>query len=59
MKIVGKTDFSDQFKKIVTCYTKIDYVDILLQTACMIVNPIMFDNFASLFDCTLVGWSSD
>ena len=41
-KIVGKTDFSDQFKKKKK------------KTACILINPVMFDNFASLFNCTTV-----
>ena len=57
-KIFGKTDFSDQIKKIVTNYKKIDYnMDILRQTICMVVNPIMVDNFAYLFKCTAVSRS--
>ena len=59
-KNVGKTDFSVQCKNIVTRYKKTGYnVDILRQTACMVINPILVDNFASLFDCTTVGRSSD
>ena len=30
----------------------------LQQTACLVVNPITVDNFAFLFNCTLVGWTS-
>ena len=59
-KIVGKTDFPAQFKKIVTRYIKICYnMDILRQTACMIANPVMVDNFAFLFNCTKMDRSSD
>ena len=39
---------------IVTCYNKVGYmynIDILWQTACMIFNLIMVDNFASFFNC--------
>ena len=49
-----------KFKQIVVRYKKIGYnMNILRQTACMVVNPIMLDNFASLFNCTTVGKSSD
>ena len=59
-KIVNKTDVSVQLKKFDTRYNRIGYnIDILRQTARMVVNPIMVDNFASLFDCTTVGRSSD
>ena len=34
-------------------------MDILRQTAGIDVNPIMFDNFASLFNCLTIGRSSD
>ena len=58
-KIVCKTDFPVH-KKIITRYKKIEYnLDILRQTACMVVNLTMVDNFASLFNCMTVGRSSD
>ena len=51
--IVGKANFSVQFQKIVTSYKKIGYnMDSLRQTAYMVGNPIMVDNFASLFNNT-------
>ena len=51
-KIIGKYDFSYHFKKIIVRY-KIDYnIDVLRQTACLVVNPIKVKNFAYLFDCT-------
>ena len=34
-------------------------MDILRQNACMVDNQITVDNFASLFNCTTVGRSSD
>ena len=59
-KIVDKTDFSVQFKTIVTRYMKLGYnMDILRQTACMAVDPIMVDNFAIVFNCTTVCRSSE
>ena len=40
-------DFSVQLKKIVSRYKKIGYnKDILRQTACIVVNPIMVNKFA-------------
>ena len=39
-KIIGKYDFPYQFKKIIVCYKKIGYnIDVLRQTACLVVNP--------------------
>ena len=41
-------------------YKKIGYnIDVLRQTACLVVNPIKVNNFAYLFDCTTVGRASD
>ena len=59
-KFIGKTDFSVQFrKKIVTRYKMICYnTDILRQTVCLVVYPVMVDRFASLFHCTTVNRSS-
>ena len=59
-KIVGRTNFSDQFKKIIMCYKRIGYnINIMGQSACLVVNPITVNNFASLFNCTPVGRTSD
>ena len=39
---------------------KIGYnIDVLRQTACLVVNPIKDNNFAYLFDCTTVGQALD
>ena len=59
-KIIGKNDFPYHFKKIIVRYKKIGYnVDILQQTACLVVNPIKVNSFAYLFNCTTVGRASD
>ena len=59
-KIIGKYDFSYHFKKIIACYKNIGYnIDVLRQTACLVVNPIKVNNFADLFDWTTVGRASD
>ena len=59
-KIVGSNNFSAQFIKIISHYKKIGYnINVLQQTACMVVNPITVGNFAFLFKCTPVGWTSD
>ena len=50
-KIIGKNDFSFHFKKIIVRYKKIGYnIDVLRQTAGLVVNPIKFNNFAYLFN---------
>ena len=59
-KIIGKNDFPYHFKKIIVRYKKIGYnIDVLRQTACLVVNPIKVNSFAYLFDCTTVGRASD
>ena len=41
-KIIGKNDFSYHFKKISVRYKKNGYsIDVLRQTACLLVNPIV------------------
>ena len=59
-KIIGKNDFPYQFKKIIIRYKNIGYnIDVLQQTACLVVNPIKVNSFAYLFNCTTVGRASD
>ena len=55
-KIYACNDFSTQFRKIILRYKKIGYnINVKGQTACMVVNPITVNNFASLFNCTPAG----
>ena len=59
-KIIGKNDFPYHFKKIVVRYKKIGYnINVMRQTACLVVNPIKVNSFAYLFNCTTVGWTLD
>ena len=59
-RIVGSNNFSAQFIKIISHYKKIVYnINVLQQTACLVVNPITVGNFAFLFNCTPVGRTSD
>ena len=59
-KIVGRADFSDQFRKIIVRYKRIGYnINIMRQSACLVFNPVPVNNFASLFNCTPVGRASD
>ena len=59
-RIVDSNMFSAQFIKIISHDKKIGYkINVLLETACLVVNPIMVGNFAFLFNCTLVCWTSD
>ena len=59
-KIRGMTDFSDQFRKIIMRYKRIGYnLNVMRQSACLVINPITVDGYASLFNCTPVGRASD
>ena len=59
-KIVGSNNFSAQFIEIISHYKNIGYnINVLQQTACLVVNPITVGNFAFLFNCTPVGRTSD
>ena len=59
-KIVGKSNFSEQFRKLINRYKRIDIsLDIMRQTACLVVKPIIVDDYASLFNCTTTVRASD
>ena len=59
-RIVGKPNFSDQFKKIVKRYIRVGYnLDIMRQSACLVLNPITVHSYGFLFNCTTVGQASD
>ena len=62
-KIIGKNDIPYHFKKkkkIIVRYKTIGYnIDVLRQTACLVVNPIKVNSFAYLFHCTTVGRTSN
>ena len=61
----GKSNFSEQFRKLINRYKRIGYsLDIMRQTACLVVNPIIVDDYASglrlndgfFVKCLPVGW---
>ena len=59
-RIVEKPYFSDQFKKIVKRYIRVGYnLDIMRQSACLVLNPITVYSYGFLFNCTTVGQASD
>ena len=59
-KIVGKSNFSEQFRNFINRSKRIGYsLDIMRQTACLVVNPIIVDGYASLFNCTTAVRASD
>ena len=59
-KTISKNEFPYHYKKIIVRYKKIGYnIDVLRQTACLVVNPIKVNSFACLFNCTTVCRTSD
>ena len=55
-----KPNFSDQFKKIVKRSIRVGYnLDIMRQSACLVLNPITVYSYGFLFNCTAVGQASD
>ena len=59
-KLMGRCDFSFQFRKIITRYRRIRYnLNVMRQSTCLVFNPIMLDNYTAFFNCTPVGRASD
>ena len=59
-KIIGNPNFSDLLKHIVIRFKRARHtLDILRQTACVVINPIMVEGYAALFSCTAVVQASD
>ena len=59
-KIVGKSNFSEQLRKLIRLYKIIGYsLDIMRQTACLVVNPIIVDGYAAIFNYTTAIRASD
>ena len=57
---MGRTDFSDQFRKIIIRQKRIGYaVNVVRQSTCLVINPITVNNFAVLFNSTPVDWASE
>ena len=58
--IRGMTDFSYQFRKIIMRYKHIGFnLNVMRQSACLVINPITVDGFAALFNYTPVDRASD
>ena len=59
-KIRGMTDFSDQFRKNIIRYKRIGCnLNVMRQSACLVINPNTVDGYAALFNCTPVDRASD
>ena len=59
-KIMDRTDFSDQFRKMIIRHKRIGYnLNVMRQSACLMINLITVDNFAALFNYTPMDRASD
>ena len=59
-RIVRKSNYSDQFKNIVKLYITVGYnLDVMQQSACLVLNPITVYSCGFLFNFMTVGQASD
>ena len=59
-KIVGKSNFSEQFRKLINFYKRIGYNPcVMRQTECLVISPTSADSYASHFKCTTAAGASD
>ena len=59
---MGRTGFSDQFRKVKIryMYKRIGHnLNVMRQSACLVINQVMVENFSALFNCTPVDRASD
>ena len=58
-KIIDRTDFSDQFRKIIIRHKRIGYdLNVMRQSTCLVINSITVNDFAALFNSTPVDRTS-
>ena len=57
---MGRTDFADQFRKIIIRHKHIGYdLNVMRLSACLVINQITVNIFAALLNCTPVDRASD
>ena len=57
---MGRTDFSDKFRKIIICHKRIGYdLNVIRPSACLVVDQVVVGGFAAFFSCTPVDQASD
>ena len=57
---MGMTDFLISLEKNIMRYKRIGYnLNVMRQTACLVINPITVDGYAALFNYTPVDRASD
>ena len=58
-RMVGKVNFSDQYKTIIDRCKKVGYdMYIIRQSGCLVVNPIIVYSYGFLFKYTMLGLAS-
>ena len=59
--IMGRTDFSYKLRKLIIRYKRIcSNLNVMRKSVCIVfLNPIMVDNYVTLFNCEPVGRPSD
>ena len=59
-KIMGSTDFSYQFRKIIIRHKRIGFdYNVMRQSVCLVINTITVDSIAALLNCTPLDRPSD
>ena len=59
-ELIGRNDFSFQFRNFITPYRRIGYnSNVMRQSACLVFNPVMVDNYAAFLNCSPMGQVSD
>ena len=60
LRKIGSNGSSFQFRKIKTRSRRIGYnLNVMRQSASLVFNPIMVDNYADFFNCTPLGLAPD
>ena len=55
-----RTDFADQFRKMTIRHKRIGYgLNVMGQSACLVIKPITVAKLAALFNCTPLERASD
>ena len=59
-KIIGNPNFSNLFKRILNRLKRAGYtLDIMRQSACLVLSQVMVEGYAALLSCTAVVQASD
>ena len=59
-KIIGNPNFFDLFKRYVNRFKRAGYtLDIMRETPCLVLNPMMIEGYAALCSCMAVVQASD